>query len=79
MNNRKKLYVSVGIILSIMTLITIFAFRQEAQIKNANIDTQQDDAPIADLNAPESSNPKERDLEQNGVTNIELLLHYKRW
>lgn len=47
MNNRKKLYVSIGVILSLMILVTIFAFRQEAQTSNSNQANQQeqDDPP----------------------------------
>ena len=46
-NNRKKFYVSIGVILSVMALVTIFAFRQEAQTNNSNKANQQeqDDPP----------------------------------
>lgn len=46
MNNRKKLYISIGVILSVMTLVTIFAFRQEAQTNNSNqVNQQEQDDP----------------------------------
>jgi hypothetical protein len=40
-NNSRKIYVSIGVILSMMTLITVFAFRQEAQTNQQ----EQDDPP----------------------------------
>ena len=42
MKKAHQTYVSIGVILSFMTLITIFAFRQEAQTNNPNQVNQQD-------------------------------------
>ncbi len=70
MNNRKKLYVSIGVILCAMTLVTIFAFRQEAQTNSQVIGT-----PIVDYDQRDNillvpnRNPSQQEIEFRGKKN----------
>jgi hypothetical protein len=42
MKNNRKIYISIGVILLVMSLLTAFAFRQKAQTNDSNQNYQQD-------------------------------------